>query len=951
MSTQKEKAGAHHPASQNFVTIDDTTKAHSVSPSDFIKSVAAAAKGSAKDVAAHWIPDGKLVGREWISTQHSSLKVNVRTGLWKHWSQSGRGGDLVNLVAERDNVQPLEAAKRLAKFLGLPEFRGEKGESVRSPKKSGSRTKHRQTRKDASCEMGAQESLRIVIPIPKNAPPQPQHSYESDRYVYCDERGNNRFYNIRSNYFRKGKKAFKEFCQQSLWRKEDGELIWQWKAPPAPWTLFGLEKLALNPTSPVLVVEGEKSAKHAARLFPDWVVVSTLCGSDSPEKSDWSPLNSRDVVIWADNDEPGRTYRQKVARLCTAIGAKRVRQLNLAALAAMKDLTDLTEGFDAADALKAGWTAAAIAAEGERLFEDVNVEEETNQCDTGAPSQRNKFVLTDDGVSAYIEKDDDSRLVPICSWLQPVAHARDDEGKNWSCLVRLRDREGVEKDCQLKAEWFSGIEEVLRPLLNHGLVLAQRGPAKRLLIEYIQSAPSLPLYRCVPKTGWYKGVFVLPEETIGKPQTDERVVFQSELMPSQSVLDVQNTVEDWKANVSRYCAGNSRLVMAVSAALAAPLLELIGQESGGFHFRGSSSVGKTTALLVACSVLGRHDYMKTWRATSNGLEATAVAHNDLLLVLDEMGQANCDVGETAYLLANGRGKQRMNKSTSGRPCFTFRLLFISSGEAGLHELAQNGRRVTGGQELRIADIPADAGAGHGLFENLHGMRSGKEFADYLRNATANTYGAIFRQFVHKLTEDRHRAAEDIAELKRMFVLEHASHLEVSEQVGRVVERFALLAAAGELATAWGLTGWQPGEAPRAAAKCLMDWIDSRGGTGTQETAALLAKVRLFFEQHGESRFTLVGANGDKVNDDRQTINRVGFKSMAADGSGFEYFVFPEIFNKEICNGFDQRIAIKVLSEHRFIAGASGKNSVSKYFSDIGTTKRFYHFTSKLFTDD
>jgi uncharacterized protein (DUF927 family) len=44
------------------------------------------------------------------------------------------------------------------------------------------------------------------------------------------------------------------------------------------------------------------------------------------------------------------------------------------------------------------------------------------------------------------------------------------------------------------------------------------------------------------------------------------------------------------------CAGNSRLVLAVSTALASPLLELTQDENGGVHFTGSSSSGVTVQI-------------------------------------------------------------------------------------------------------------------------------------------------------------------------------------------------------------------------------------------------------------------------------------------------------------------------------------------------------------------
>jgi biopolymer transport protein ExbB/TolQ len=45
-------------------------------------------------------------------------------------------------------------------------------------------------------------------------------------------------------------------------------------------------------------------------------------------------------------------------------------------------------------------------------------------------------------------------------------------------------------------------------------------------------------------------------------------------------------------------------VFAVNCAFAPPLLDLIGEDGGGFHFRGASRVGKTTALRVSLPAFG-----------------------------------------------------------------------------------------------------------------------------------------------------------------------------------------------------------------------------------------------------------------------------------------------------------------------------------------------------------
>lgn len=47
------------------------------------------------------------------------------------------------------------------------------------------------------------------------------------------------------------------------------------------------------------------------------------------------------------------------------------------------------------------------------------------------------------------------------------------------------------------------------------------------------------------------------------------------------------------------------------------------------------------------------------------------------------------------------------------------------------------------------------------------------------------------------------------------------------QVARVAKRFALIGAAGEMATTAGITGWPDGTAFEAAHRCFQDWLEAR----------------------------------------------------------------------------------------------------------------------------
>jgi len=60
------------------------------------------------------------------------------------------------------------------------------------------------------------------------------------------------------------------------------------------------------------------------------------------------------------------------------------------------------------------------------------------------------------------------------------------------------------------------------------------------------------------------------------------------------------------------------------------------------------------------------------------------------------------------------------------------VLFLSTGEKTLAEMmGEAGVSIKAGQEVRLIETPADADAGMGLFENIHGFPSPAAFAKHL----------------------------------------------------------------------------------------------------------------------------------------------------------------------------------------------------------------------------
>lgn len=176
------------------------------------------------------------------------------------------------------------------------------------------------------------------------------------------------------------------------------------------------------------------------------------------------------------------------------------------------------------------------------------------------------------------------------------------------------------------------------------------------------------------------------------------------------------TLAEWQHKVAACAVGNSRLALFLSAAFAGPLLDIVGEQSGGIHLVGKAQSGKSTAAYIAGSVWGRGDregQIRAWRGTANGLEGVASETSDTVLILDEMGQADSrEVGEITYMLANNSGKMRAGRTGNARARKTWRVLFLSTGEVTLAaKMGEAGKRIMAGQEVRLVNIPADAGAG------------------------------------------------------------------------------------------------------------------------------------------------------------------------------------------------------------------------------------------------
>jgi uncharacterized protein (DUF927 family) len=494
-----------------------------------------------------------------------------------------------------------------------------------------------------------------------------------------------------------------------------------------------------------------------------------------------------------------------------------------------------------------------------------------------------------------------------------------------------------------------------------GLSCGTTPAAHQQLKHFLGAVRSTHYARCVDRSGWHGAAFVLPNSTVIGAKADS-IVLQSAYTLRGEAFTMRGTLAEWQEHIAKPAVGNSRLTFAISDSFAPTLYDVTGDASCGAHNHDRSQTGKSTTTCILASTWGpgdtRSGQIRSWRATANGMEAVAAQYNDLPLPLEEIGQAEArEVGPIVYMFGNQRGKARMTRSGGAQRDKIFRIGVWSTGEITLAaKMAEANQRVHAGQEVRLLNVPADAGAGMGVFEDLHGAASAGAFADQLRLAAVTYYGTAGPAFLEKLVEARATNAEKLKRVLRdtcdEFVAQHLPN-GADGQVRSAALRFALIAAAGELARVYGVVPWPEGEATKAAAACFKAWLDARGSEGAAEDQQAIDVLRLFISKHGASRFEdldraeeteqsqsdqdaaypgSMGGSGNKPQFPQKVIERAGY--MRKLGDLREFLILAPVWRDEICKGMDAPRAARALQTAGFLV--PGKHSTSKVEWIAGT---------------
>lgn len=855
--------------------------------------------------------------------------------MWSDFATGEAGGDAIDLLAYLNRTSKLDAAREIAQRLGVT-----RGAAASRPT-------------EATKPTPPPIDLNAAPTFPRRTPPdqggKPRFVVAGDegprirddekrRHIYCIGG-----IPVRIKIMRKDGNAM------NVYRVTDtvGATGWQYRKPEGftatPYFAGG------NPFEGeqehfIYWPEGEKDVDTLGRIgLPAFTFGG--CGDGLPGGCE-KHLTGRNVVILADNDDEGRNHADKKAALIVRTAAS-VRIVHFDDVPKKGDISNWIEGGHTADDLRARvdatplWTPPAD-----------ETGSDTKEEDAGATVLPYGYKFTERGLMWLNPDSDEKPPIQIAGHFDILAETRDGEGGSWGLLLHWKDHDGREHRYALPRAMLAGDgSEARRALLDGGMFIAPSAGARTQFNSFLLQVRSPNRARATQRVGWHGNSFVLPDDCFGADQR-EMLLLQSATAHEHSFRQ-KGTLQDWQDQVARYAIGNSRLVVALSAAFAGPLIGPCSAEGGGLHFRGASSTGKSTALLVAGSVWGGGEvtgFVRSWRATANGLEGVALGHSDTLLCLDELSQlAAKDAGEAAYMLGNGSGKSRSSRDGSARRAAKWRVMFLSSGEISLADkVAEDGRgrRLAAGQQVRIVDIPADAGAGMGLFENLHGFDSAEALARHLRGATMQNYGIAAREYLAAVVSNIDVLRKQVSDLVRAFC-EQFVPAGADGQVERVAQRFGLVAAGGEIAVRCGVVPWQRGEATLAAGRCFDDWLAVRGGIEPAEAREGIDQVRSFLLANGMARF--IPAWEEDQDKRIQPRDVAGYRQKV--GDGWDYFVTTTAWKEEVCRGLDARRVAAILEQKGMLVTDNPRHRAKVIRIPEHSRLRLYHLPARFLEAD
>lgn len=564
-----------------------------------------------------------------------------------------------------------------------------------------------------------------------------------------------------------------------------------------------------------------------------------------------------------------------------------------------------------------------------------------------------QFLITPTGV--YVELQEGVKAF-VCSFLEVTDVFRDTRKTTWGRVVRFYDVDGQEHVKMVHMSQLVNFQSTLvNELVEEGLKVDIA--KKQLVLEFINEYPTEALTKaiCTNTLGSDPEgrFFVYPDmsqplgyRVYGKPLNGEKVLFigRQGNIPNYSS---KGTLKEWQEHVAITARYSTLVAFVLCVVFAARLMKLMNVESCIFHFYGKSSAGKSTLLRVAGSACGSTSsggVIHGWNSTRNGMEAFTSDREDDVSFYDEIStNENSDFVAQIYQFGNQTGKRRMDKNGGARPVSTWRMMILSTGERSLEQMVG---KTDAGVSMRFIGIELNKDR-DGIFDHKPAeIVELKEITDKIRHDTAfEYYGTAVPAFLEKLYENlssddaKLRLLDRLNRYKKSFYA--GCDLEDDNQVRRVSEHFANVAAGGELAIALGIMPLDQGEALKVCSEVARLWRKNFK-TESERKNDEIEFVKNFSQRYKKA-FHIIDKSDSRL-EKTKCQSQECFGYILHERQCTKVYYFKEAFKEKLCHelGVEAKKLLGNLKEKKMLQVNDGNFAVKLPRETKGIPKGRYY---------
>jgi putative DNA primase/helicase len=430
-------------------------------------------------------------------------------------------------------------------------------------------------------------------------------------------------------------------------------------------------------------------------------------------------------------------------------------------------------------------------------------------------------------------------------WLKLDAIAEDEATKEFFGIIKCRDLDGGVRRVTLPLADLDDRKALVKKLTNLGAYFSKMEAKNKCALDKLLLAKlKAKRINFAARVGWYGGGhkgYVLPNQVIGAASSDV-VIRPPQLKPGGHAAGIRCRGEhaEWLRAVAFHAKFSTRMVFAISAAVAAPLLGMAQLPSFGINVHGPGKAGKSTMLLAAASVIGygREQDLPNFRATDAAFGEIPAAFNDSFLPLNELGLLKGSATEKyhrfrdlTYGFAEGRGTTYSNRApiAGGNSGSTWLSIALATGEETSNDIARDAHAIRMvGEAVRWIDLAATRNGAGDIFDRIPKKVSKGERAQWVEKRCAmiragcrRNHGVTIEHFIEHVIRKRKTVRMMLLSLQQEFA-NRVIEAEDDAAVRHLAKCFGHIYAAGIIGAGSGTLPWQAKTVRKCIERCYRD---------------------------------------------------------------------------------------------------------------------------------